>query len=81
MPEKKYPLGGLIPPLLNLRDADYCEFGCPVCRAARKGNRLARLAQSVELIVTFGGCPWGKARQKKYGVPPDQPRPDCDVSI
>lgn len=72
---KRYLLGGWLPPLTNPSDADYCEFGCPVCRRARAGNRLARLAQRLELLLTRGGCPWGRARQQKYGVPPDQPLP------
>lgn len=71
---KRYLLGGWLPPLTNPSDADYCEFGCPVCRRARAGNRLARLVQRIELLLTRGGCPWGRARQEKYGVPPDQPR-------
>ena len=72
---KLYKLGGWLPPLANRSDSDYCEFGCPICRRARAGNRLARLAQRLELLVTRGGCPWGRARQEKYGVPPDQPLP------
>lgn len=54
-------------------DPEFCEQRCPICTAARKGNRLARLLQTVELIVTFGGCPWGRARQRKYGVRPSEP--------
>ena len=26
--------------------------------------------------MTFGGCPWGRARQRKYGVRPDEPKPE-----
>lgn len=56
-------------------DPDFCERVCPVCTQARKGSRLARALQAVELLVTFGGCPWGRARQRKYGVKPDEPLP------
>jgi hypothetical protein len=61
---------------MPLFDPDFCEIRCPICTRARKGNRLARLLQRVELLLTLGGCPWGRARRRKYGVPPDQPRPD-----
>jgi hypothetical protein len=27
------------------------------------------------MLVTFGGCPHGRARQKKYGVRPNEPLP------
>ena len=53
-------------------DPDFCEFRCPICTRARRGNRLAKFLQAMEMIVTLGGCPWGRARQKKYGVPPDK---------
>ncbi len=76
MSEKKYLLGGWVPPLLHLRDPDYCEYGCPICRGARRGNRLAKIAQKIELVLTGGGCPWGRARREKYGVAPDQPVPN-----
>lgn len=59
-------------------DPDFCESRCPVCTRARQGHRLARLLQRIELLVTFGGCPWGRARRRKYGVEPDQPRPPND---
>jgi len=75
MPEKQYAWKGWRPPLMNLNDPDYCEFGCPVCRAARRGNGLAKIVQAIEMAVTFGGCPWGRARQKKYGVKPNEPLP------
>jgi len=75
MNEKRRGWTGWIPPLFDWRDPDYCEHGCPVCRSARKGNRLARMAQSIEMFVTFGGCPWGRARERKYGVKPNEPLP------
>ena len=56
-------------------DPDYCEKKCPICTKARQGNRLARILQTVELAVTFGGCPYGRARQRKYGVRPNEPLP------
>jgi hypothetical protein len=61
--------------LMPLFDPDFCENRCPVCTNARKGNRLAKILQRIERVVTFGGCPWGRARQRKYGVPPDEPMP------
>ena len=51
-------------------DPDFCESQCPVCTRARKRNRFARFLQRIETLVTFGGCPWGRARQHKYGVKP-----------
>lgn len=54
---------------------DFCEKLCPVCTRARMGSGFARFLQSVEMLLTFGGCPWGRARQQKYGVRPDQPLP------
>ncbi len=56
-------------------DPDFCESRCPVCTRARQGNRLARFLQTVEMIVTFGRCPWGRARQRKYGVKPNEQLP------
>ena len=56
-------------------DPDFCEKKCPVCTRAREGNRLARFVQAVEMLVTFGGCPHGRARQRKYGVRPNEPLP------
>lgn len=58
-------------------DPDFCEKTCPVCTRARRGNRLAKLLQAIETRLTFGGCPWGRARHRKYGVRPDQPLPVC----
>lgn len=59
-------------PLFN---PEFCEKNCPVCTRARKGHRFARLLQKVELVVTAGGCPWGRARHRTYGVRPDEPSP------
>lgn len=56
-------------------DPDFCELRCPICTRARKGNRFARILQALELAVTGGGCPWGRARQRKYGVKPNEPIP------
>jgi hypothetical protein len=56
-------------------DLEYCESKCPICTRARGGNRFARFLQRIELVVTFGGCPHGRARQRKYGVKPDKPIP------
>lgn len=56
-------------------DPEFCESQCPVCTRARKGNRLARFLQAIELLVTGGGCPWGRARRRKYGVGPAEPAP------
>lgn len=53
-------------------DPDFCEKRCPVCTRARNGNRLAQAVQWLEMALTFGGCPWGRARRKKYGVEPQQ---------
>ena len=57
-------------PLFN---AEFCEKYCPVCTRARKGKRFAKSIQKMELLVTLGGCPWGRARLRKYGVRPDEP--------
>ena len=56
-------------------DPDFCESRCPVCTNARKGHRLARLIQKMEMAITFGGCPAGRARRRKYGVGPDETLP------
>jgi hypothetical protein len=56
-------------------DPEFCEKRCPVCTRARKGNRLAKIIQRLETLLTFGGCPWGRARQRRYGVKPDEPLP------
>jgi hypothetical protein len=47
-------------------------------KRARQGNRLASFVQAIEMLVTFGGCPHGRARQRKYGVPPSEPVPPQD---
>lgn len=51
---------------------DFCEKRCPICTRARQGIKLARLLARLETAVTFGGCPWGRARQRKYGVKPSE---------
>ena len=59
----------------TLFDPDFCEHHCPICTRARTGNRFAQFLQAIETVVTFGGCPWGRARQKKYGVKPNESLP------
>ncbi len=56
-------------------DPDFCEKQCPICTRARNGNPIAKFFQTIEMFVTFGGCPWGRARQRKYGVGPNEPLP------
>ncbi len=60
---------------MKLTDAEFCEAHCPVCVNARKGHKIARFVQKLEMALTRGGCPSGRARQRKYGVPPHEPRP------
>ena len=55
-------------------DAEFCESHCPVCVNARKGNAFAKFIQKIELVLTCGGCPAGRDRQRKYGVRPDEKR-------
>jgi hypothetical protein len=55
--------------------AEFCERVCAVGTRARAGHRFARLLHAREMRLTFGGCPWGRARQRKYGVRPEQPIP------
>jgi hypothetical protein len=66
---------------MRVFDPEFCEKRCPVCTRARQGSRPARFLQNIEMILTFGGCPWGRARQQKYGVRPDQnlPEPSGEV--
>ncbi len=59
-------------------DPDFCENRCPVCTRARQGNKLAKLLQAIEMALTFGGCPWGRARRQKYGVLPNESLPEND---
>lgn len=72
MKANKYGWKGLKIPVFHLNDPDYCEYGCPICTSARKGNRFAKFLQKIEILLTFGGCWWGRAREKKYGVKPDE---------
>ena len=73
---KVYGWGGWKMPILHLSDPEYCEYGCPVCTRARNSIPWAVAVQKAELVLTFGGCPWGRARRRKYGVDPDQPIPE-----
>lgn len=59
-------------------DPEFCEKRCPVCTRARQGNKVARVLQAIETVVTFGGCPWGRARQRRYGVRPSESLPKGD---
>ena len=45
----------------------------PDLHPARQGHRLARFVQAVELLVTFGGCPHGPARQRSRQSRPNEP--------
>jgi len=72
MDMKGYGWKGWKMPILHLGDPDYCELGCPICRSAREGNRLAVFIQRIQMALTFGGCWWGRARQRKYGVKPNE---------
>jgi hypothetical protein len=56
-------------------DPEFCEKRCPICTRARRGSAIARFLQKIEMLVTFGGCPWGQARKRKYGVEPSEPIP------
>jgi hypothetical protein len=60
---------------MNLTNPDFCESRCPICANARKGNLLARIVQRIEMVVTLGGCPSGRARRKKYGIRPHEAIP------
>lgn len=57
----------------RLFSPEFCESRCPICTRARRGVRWAKWLQTVELVVTFGGCPWGRARRREYGVSPSEP--------
>ena len=59
-----------------MANPEFCESICPICGPARRGNKVAQKLQAVEMKVTGGGCPWGRARQAKYGVPPTEPIPE-----
>ncbi len=72
---KEYGWKGWKFPILHLDDPDFCEYGCPICTNARKGQAVAKKVQNIEMAIFGGGCWWGKARQKKYGVKPDEPVP------
>ena len=65
---------------MNLKDPDFCESRCPICTKAREGNLLARIVQRIEMVMTFGGCPSGRARRKKYGIGPHEALPPGAVA-
>jgi hypothetical protein len=72
MNERNYGWKGWKLPILDFSDPDYCELGCPICTNARRVNKLAKFLQKIEIFITFGGCWWGRARKKKYGVKPNE---------
>jgi hypothetical protein len=61
---------------MKLTDAEFCESHCPVCTRARKGHIIAAFLQKLEMTLTGGGCPAGRARQRKYGVKPNEEKAD-----
>ncbi len=71
--EKHYGWHGWKMPILHPHDPDFCEYGCPICTNARKGHSVAKTVQNVEMAIFGGACWWGKAREKKYGVKPNEP--------
>lgn len=72
---RSYAWGGWKMPVLHPNDAEYCEFGCPICTRARNGVPWAVRVQRFEEVLTGGGCWWGRARQRKYGVKPHERMP------
>ncbi len=72
---KTYGWGGWKMPIFHPGDPEYREYGCPLCTRARRGVPWAVAVRKAELALTLGGCPWGRARRRKYGVTPDQPIP------
>jgi hypothetical protein len=66
--------GSLIKAFSKLTDAEFCESRCPVCVSARRGGKIAAFLQRLEMALTGGGCPAGRARRRKYGVAPNEPR-------
>lgn len=76
---KKYGWKGWKMPISHLDDPDYCEYGCPVCTGARRGSQLYKALLRLETAITFGGCPWCRARKKKYGVKPGESRKSVEV--
>ena len=62
---------------MHLKDPDFCESHCPVCTNAREGKAFAKFLQRIEMALTRGGCPSGRARRKKYGVAPSEKIPEA----
>lgn len=76
MGTKTYGWGGWKMPLLHPNDPEFCEYGCPICTRARlPGHPVALTIEKIELALTGGGCWWGRARRRKYGVQPNEPIP------
>jgi hypothetical protein len=76
MGKRTYAWGGWKMPIFHPNDPEYCEYGCPICtRTRREGHPVAHTIQKFEMTLTGGGCWWGRARRRKYGVEPDQPIP------
>ncbi|HYP68151.1 MAG TPA: hypothetical protein VEP67_07840 [Thiobacillaceae bacterium] len=74
MGNKAYAWGGWKMPLLHPNDPEYCEYGCPICTRARQpGHPVALSIEKIEMALTGGGCWWGRARKRKYGVQPNEP--------
>ena len=53
----------------KLFDPEFCESRCPICTRARKGNRFAKVLQSIEMLLTFGACPWGPPGGEPWVTP------------
>jgi len=58
---------------------EFCEKRCPICTRARKGSKVAGALQKVEMALTIGGCPWGRSRERRYGVRPNEALPVKDA--
>jgi hypothetical protein len=54
-------------------DPDFSELRCPIRTRARSGDKLARFMPGIETVVTFGGCPWGRAGRQVLDARCDDP--------
>lgn len=57
-------------------DPMFCEERCPVCVNGREGKKFARALQNLEMKLTHGGCPNGRAREEMFGYPPTEKIPE-----